>query len=107
MSVSKDEEEFVQNVEDFVKLSHNSPKVIEAATFFAKLLFRVQNSKNIEEEMLALKDEFPLFIIKGVEDGIKSKKEDTFKAIREFGPACGIDDCFSGVVHLLSKYHII
>ncbi len=102
--VSKDEKEFVKNVQNFVKLSHNSPKVVEAATFFAKLLFRVQNVKNIEKEMLSLKDEFSPYVVKSVEDGVLSKEEDTFKAIREFGPACGIDDCFSGVIHLICKY---
>lgn len=102
--VSGDEAIFVQNVQDFVKLSHNTPKVIEAATFFAKLLFRAIDAKNIEKEMLRLKDEFSPYVIKSVEDGVASKQSDTFKTIREFGPACGIDEGFSGIIHLLSKY---
>ena len=32
------------------------------------------------------------------------KNEDSFKAIRDLGPACDIEGGFSGVIHLLSKY---
>ncbi len=104
--VSKDEEAFVKNAKAFVKLSHNDAKVLEVATFFARLLFKVANSKEtrIEKTMLDLKDTFSLYVLKSVENGIASKDKDTFEAIREFGPACGIDDGFSGIVHLLCKY---
>ncbi|MDX1808452.1 MAG: ADP-ribosylglycohydrolase family protein [Sulfurospirillaceae bacterium] len=102
--VSKDEASFLRNVNDFVRLSHNSPKVIEASIFFAKLLFRAEKSKNIEKEMLLLKDEFSPYVIKSVENGVASKHQDTFETIRKFGPACGIDEGFSGIIHLLSKY---
>ncbi|WP_331775186.1 ADP-ribosylglycohydrolase family protein [Sulfurospirillum sp. 1612] len=104
--VSKDEEAFVENVKTFVTLSHNDAKVSEAAIFFARLLFDVARFKDIaiEKTMLDLKDEFSLFVLKSVEDGIASKDKDTFEVIREFGPACGIDDGFSGIVHLLCQY---
>ena len=39
-----------------------------------------------------------------IEKGLNSKDEDSFKAIREFGPACDIEGGFSGVIHLLAKY---
>lgn len=102
--VSKNEDAFVQNVEKFVKLSHNSSNVIESAIFFARLLFRVIDGKNIEEEVLSLKNAFDPFIIEGVEKGIASKDGNTFDAIRNFGPACGVDEGFPGIIHLLTKY---
>tara|TARA_B110000046_G_C12964102_1_gene385867 strand:- start:286 stop:1143 length:858 start_codon:yes stop_codon:yes gene_type:complete len=102
--VAQNEDDFVQMVETFIKLSHNSSKVIEAATYFARLLFKVSGSKNIEEEMLLLKDDFDSFVQKNVEKGLASKDANTFDTIREFGPACGIEDCFSGIIHLLVKY---
>lgn len=102
--VSKDEDDFVNNVSAFVKLSHNSKEVIAAATFFARLLFRVKEGQNIEEAMRALSNDFTSFVKESVENGITSKSEDTFAAIRKFGPACGVDGGLPGIVHLLSKY---
>ncbi len=102
--VSKDEDDFVQNVQTFVKLSHNSSNVIESATFFARLLFRVSNGKNIEEEILSLKNDFNSFVNEGVAKGITSRDGNTFDTIRNFGPACGVEEGFSGIIHLITKY---
>lgn len=102
--VSRNEDAFVKNVESFVKLSHNSFHVIESAVFFARLLFRVIDGKNIKQEISSLKNAFDSFIIDGVDKGIASKDKNTFDAIRNFGPACGIDEGFSGIIHLLTKY---
>ena len=33
---------------------------------------------------------------------MESKNSDTINSIRAFGPACGIDGGFAGVIHLLS-----
>lgn len=102
--VSKNEDTFVKNVESFVKLSHNSFHVIESAVFFARLLFRVNDNKNIQQEISSLKNAFDSFIIDNVDKAIASKDANTFDTIRNFGPACGIDEGFSGIVHLLTKY---
>ena len=102
--ISQNEDEFVSNIENFVKLSHNSENVIESAIFFARLLFRVSDGKNIEEEISSLKNAFNSFIVEGVDKGIASKANNTFDTIRAFGPACGIDEGFSGIIHLLTKY---
>ena len=102
--VSQNEDEFVSNVEKFVKLSHNSKNVIESAIFFARLLFRVYDNKNIEQEIISLKNAFDSFIVDGVDRGIASKNKDTFNAIRDFGPACGVNEGFSGIIYLLAKY---
>ena len=102
--VSLNEESFVENVKKFVQMSHNNEQVLEAAEFFARLLFKVADEKNIQEQMISLKDNFSSFVKQGVERGISSKSADTFEQIREFGPACGIDEGFSGIIHLLCKY---
>ena len=104
LMVSKNEDEFVSNIEKFVQLSHNSPKVIETAIFFARLLFRVGEGKNIELEILSLKNAFDSFIVEGVDKGTASKDANSFDTIRTFGPACGVDEGFSGIIHLLTKY---
>ena len=102
--VSKNEDEFVKNVQEFVKLSHNSEHVIESATFFARLLFRVQESKDITNEIITLQNEFSAFIQEGINKAIESKDNSTFEAVRCFGPACAINEGFSGIIHLLMKY---
>jgi len=102
--VSKDENDFIQNVENFVKLSHNSENVLASAKFFAHLLLRASDGKNIEEKIDTLKNDFNLFVEKAVEKGIKSKEQNTFDTIRAFGPACGVDEGFSSIIHLLVTY---
>ena len=102
--VSKDEEEFVKNVQTFVKLSHNTQDVVDTATFFARLLFKVNGGKNIEEVITSLKDDFGSFVSQGIEKAIASKGKNTFDSIRNFGPACGVNEGLPGIVHLLLTY---
>ena len=102
--VSKSKEEFLQNVEDFVRCTHNSNEAIVSSKFFASLLLEVLNGKNIEEAILFLKDSFDTKIQSYIYSGIASKTDDSFEAIRGFGPACDINGGFQGVIHLLCKY---
>ncbi|NOX15525.1 MAG: ADP-ribosylglycohydrolase family protein, partial [Epsilonproteobacteria bacterium] len=102
--VSKDEEDFRRNVQEFVKLSHNNRVVLEAADFFARLLFEVDKTKNIEESMLNISKDYSNFIKNGVSNAIKSIDKNSFEVIRDFGPACDIDGGFPGIIHLVLKY---
>lgn len=102
--VSKTKEEFLKNVQSFVTCTHNSNEVIAASRFFASLLLEVLEGKEIEEAILGLKDDFDSKIQSYIYSGIASKTDDTFDAIRGFGPACDIDGGFQGVIHLLCKY---
>jgi ADP-ribosylglycohydrolase len=102
--VSNTKEEFLQNVEEFVKCTHNSNEAIVSTKFFAQLLLEVLAGNDIQSSIVKLKDSYDTTIQSYISDGISSKLEDSFKAIREFGPACGIDGGFQGVIHLLSRY---
>jgi len=102
--VSNSKKEFLQNVESFVKCTHNSDEAIKTAKFFASLLLEVLDGKDIKESILALKDKFDAKTEAYVDSGIASKSDDTIQAIREFGPSCDIDGGFEGVIHLLCKY---
>jgi ADP-ribosylglycohydrolase len=102
--VSNSKEEFLANVENFVKLTHNSEKSVSAAIFFAKLLLECLNGKEISLAIKDLKEESNTSIQALIQRGIASKDDDTFEAIRTFGPACDVDEGFSGIIHLLSKY---
>ncbi|PLY08486.1 MAG: hypothetical protein C0625_02550 [Arcobacter sp.] len=102
--VSNTKEEFLENVEKFVTCTHNSSEAIVASEFFASLLLEVLSGKGIEEAILGLKESFDTKIQAYIFSGIASKTDDTFDSIRGFGPACGIEGGFEGVIHLLCKY---
>lgn len=102
--VSKSKDEFLKNVEEFVKITHNSIEAVTASNFFAKLLWEVLSGKEIEESILGLKDEYNTKIQAYIYSGVASKTDETFDAIRGFGPACDIEGGFQGVIHLLCKY---
>ena len=102
--VSKSKEEFLVNVEKFVKLTHNSEKSVSASIFFAKVLLECLNGNDVINAIEIIKQESNTTIQAFVEKGLASKAEDTFEVIREFGPACDVAEGFSGIIHLLSKY---
>ena len=104
LKVSKTKEEFYKNVEKFVSITHNSEKAKQCADFFAKLLILVLEKNDIKESIIKLKDTCDEYFQNMIENALNSKEEDSFKAIRDFGPACGIDGGFSGVIYLLTKY---
>jgi ADP-ribosylglycohydrolase len=104
LKVSKTKEEFLQNVEKFVKLTHNSKEAIQSADFFANLLLMVLEKNDIEKSILQLKSLYDSHFQDMIQKGLNSKDNDTFETIRTFGPACDINDGFSGVIHLLCKY---
>lgn len=101
--VSKNEEEFLTNVNAFVILTHNSDIVKESAEFFAKILWAVYEGKDIIKSIQSLKVTSSQRIKRYIENGLNCTL-DTFDAIREFGPACGVEDGFSGVIYILNKY---
>ena len=104
LKVSKSKEEFLKNVQKFVSLTHNSTKALNASNFFAKLLLRVLDGNDIEESILLLIDEFDVSIQNHIKNAIASKNKNSFETIREFGPACDVDQGFAGSLHLLLKY---
>lgn len=105
LKVSKTKQEFLENVEKFVRVTHNSAKAVVCSRFFAKLLLLSLEGKDIEQSILSLKDEFDTSIQHTIEKAIASKDNDTYETIRHFGPACDIDEGFGGVIHLLCKYN--
>lgn len=104
LKVSNTKEEFLKNVEKFVKTTHNSQKAIDCADFFARLLIMVLEKEDIFESILKLEKQYDKSIVTMIQKGLATKNEDSFKAIRDLGPACDIEGGFSGVIHLLSKY---
>lgn len=104
LMVSSSKEEFFKNVEEFVKCTHNSHEAVVTSKFFAMLLLKVLSGGGIEDSILELKDLFDTKIQSYIYSGVASKTDETFHAIRGFGPACDISGGFEGVIHLLCKY---
>lgn len=97
---SNSQEEFLQNVSDFVSITHNSPLALSASDFFAKLLWMAQENQDIPSLINELKPQYQAFS-KWIDDAIVKKDSNSFEVIRDFGPACGIDEGFKGVIYLL------
>ncbi len=94
-------EAFLKNVDEFVSITHNSKLAKTAGAFFAELLYDSIENQDIKNNIQNLKNKYPA-LEKWIDDGVNSKDTDTSSAIREFGPACGINGGFAGVIHLLS-----
>jgi len=100
--ISNSKEEFLKYVETFVAFTHNSTIVLKAAALFASILYDVAEGKSIDK---ALHDVDVDPDLKSAFDaGMNSKGQDTFSTIRNFGPACGVEGGFEGVLHLLVSY---
>lgn len=102
--VSSNKADFISNAVSFAKLTHNDPLVLEAVDFFAKLLFCIIDGQSLTLAIENSSDNYSETLSAWIDKGLKSKGEDTFTTIRTFGPACGIEDGFSGAIHLLASY---
>ena len=98
--VSNTREAFLENVQKFVSITHNTPLAIEASLFFAELLWDSLENPNISENIDALKENYPK-LRNWINEGVESQYENTVTTLKKFGTACGINDGFAGVIHLL------
>jgi len=97
---SDSKEKFLHNVAEFVSITHNSPLALSASEFFAQVLWMVQENKELRTIIDQLKPKYKE-LSPWIEQAISKKDFNSFDAIREFGPACGIDGGFAGVIYLL------
>ncbi len=104
LKVSANKEDFLANVQQLVKATHNDVTILEAAHFFATLLWEVLAGKDIVQTITDLKEKYSTTIQSWINDGIASKEEESFDTIRRFGPACSVDGGFASVIHILVKY---
>ncbi len=101
--VSPDEKTFLNNVKLFVKSTHNNEEVIEAADFFAKVLWSVNSGTSIKDAITSLPQGYSLRLQGYVKAGLDSTKG-TIEAINEFGPACPTNGGVQGTIYLLNNY---
>jgi ADP-ribosylglycohydrolase len=100
--VSKTKEDFLTLTEMFVSLTHNSPIVQKAAQFFASVLFDVTLGADIADTLKHTPIDPLLARAHGA--ALNSKEQESFSAIRTFGPACGVEGGFEGTIHILLSY---
>jgi len=101
--VSKDEPTFLRNVNEFVSLTHDSEEVLEAADFFAKVLWGVLQGESVMQSITNAKVIYSARLQNYVKSGLTNEK-DSIEAINEFGPACSTNGGFQGAIYLLNKY---
>ena len=92
---------FVKRAKEFAEITHNSKLAINSTEFFAELLWDSKENQDIKKNIELLKGKYS-DLLTWIDAGVNSKDADTSKTIRDFGPACGIDGGFAGVIHLLS-----
>ena len=101
--VSNTEEEFLKNVRAFILLTHYSEIIKEASDYFAKVLWAVIHGADIIESFKSFKKPYTHRLKEYATKGFGCDL-DTYDAIREFGPACDIEEGMPGVIYLLNKY---
>ena len=92
---------FLSHVKEFTEMTHNSKLALTSSQFFAELLWDSLENQDITGNIQRLKQKYP-DLLAWIDQGVNSKNDDSFNTIREFGPACGINGGFAGVIHLLS-----
>jgi len=97
---SDSKEEFMKNVAAFVSITHNSTLALNASAFFAELLWLSLDNEDILSLINELKPKYKE-LTKWIDEAIQNRNKNSFQTIREFGPACGIDGGFAGVIYLL------
>ena len=85
--VSKTDEEFYANVDNFIKITHDSEKSRMCGEFFGRVLVMVLEGQPLIESIMKLKSNYPDSFWQMIQKGLDSKERDTFEAIRDFGPA--------------------
>ena len=100
--VSSSKEDFLAHTLALVSFTHNSPIVHKAAQFFASVLFDVARGETIVDALTHTPID-PL-LAPAYHAAINSKGQESFSAIRSFGPACGVEGGFEGTIHLLVSY---
>lgn len=101
-----DREELFEMARAQTRLTHNHPKVIAAAGFFADLAYRIIHGQEpVEAIKILLESEGEYGAIADlVEKGLESVGEPTTEAIGKLGPSCGVEGALPGTIHLIASY---
>ncbi len=99
-----DPEVLKEKVFEFVKITHNSAPVLQAADFVCELIPMLLAGKELTESLTAAAENSSELIRNWVIEGMKSSRKKSSLVIKKFGPACDTSHVFPGVIHLITKY---
>lgn len=87
-------------------LTHNNPRVVESAEFFARVVWKtLQGESPTAAVEHTLGEGFDLQpFANWIADGLKSADQDTRQVLLNFGQMCEIDAAFPAVIHLIARY---
>lgn len=100
--ITSSKNDFLNMVKEFIAFTHNSALVIDAGSFFASVLYDVVEGKTIDNALM--ETPIPSSLTIRFDHAVESKGDETFQTIRKFGPACGIEGGFEGVIHILISH---
>jgi len=101
-----DRDRLVQAARSQTAVTHNDERVIEAADFFARMVFAViEGQEPMESIEIALDAGFTDSAIAPlIRMGLESRDRDTRVAIAEFGQMCSVEAGLPGAVHLIARH---
>lgn len=99
-------EELVIHARAQTAMTHNSPMVVAAADFFARVTFRVLTGTEPQTAMIETTQESfaGTPIEEWVKSGMQSADSGTLEAIAGFGQSCDTRGAFPAVVHLIARH---
>ncbi|MEW6664627.1 MAG: ADP-ribosylglycohydrolase family protein [Thermodesulfobacteriota bacterium] len=101
-----DPDSLVEAARAQTRMTHNNPVVVDSAEFFARTAQRVLKGQTPISAMTRVGEERfgDSHIGEWIQEGIRSKDEESVAAVGRFGQSCHVDEAFPGVVHLITRY---
>lgn len=104
-ALGRDMETLVAAVRAQTRMTHNTPKVVDAAEFFARAAVAVlAGQRPLQALEQAGQADYETDVPRLVAQGQASAGQDTVAAIGAFGQSCHVDGALRGVAHCLAKY---
>jgi len=101
-----DPDSLVEAARAQTRMTHNNTVIVDCAEFLARTAQRVLSGETPVSAMTRVaEDRFvDSHIHEWVEEGIRSKEEESISTVARFGQSCHAEEAFPGVVHLISRY---
>jgi len=103
-----DEEKALENSLEFVKLTHNNPKLDVVVKFIVKSVFKILNGEEIEKALHDASNELGDIWLESklekAKDFIGVSVFSTVKTVNILGQSCGVEGALSSALYLVLKY---
>jgi ADP-ribosylglycohydrolase len=101
-----DPDSLVEAARAQTRMTHNNPVVVDSAEFFARTAQSVLNGQTPISAMTRVGEERfgDSHLREWVQEGIRSKDEESVATVGRFGQSCHAEEAFPGVVHLIARH---